>query len=255
MAMGKLKSLVCVVLLAGAAMPALASTPPADAAAGEDDGDMPHGPLTATVGVATGETFRGVSVPSHDPVFSGNLDYQFQSGFYLGAAAATTNLPGVDAELDLSAGYRDRIGRFSYDLGLVYYTYHGGHRDGPPEPDYGDLNATATYALKFVNLTASASVTPPGLGHSRGAASIATGVEVPFNLTDDISGAVSGTVGLQNQRGSEDYAYWDAGIALYLNWVDFDVRYYATDTRSAQFALRSFHSGHGQWIAQVSRTF
>lgn len=239
------------VLFCSAAMMMAATAAHAD----EDDADPPHGPLTATVAIATGETFRGVIVPSDDPVFKGSLDYQFASGFYVGGTAATNNLPGIDAELDLAAGYRRKDGPLSWDLGVVYYTYHGGGGSTPAEPDYGEIDLNASYDLRHVTVSASLSLTPPGFGQSQGAVSLSTGLEVPFDLTDDLSGAVSGNVGVQAERGVEDYVFWDAGVALYLNWFDVDVRYYATDLREAQFALRGFHSGHGQWIAEISKTF
>jgi len=237
-------------MLAGLAGPAIAATDP-DAATGGDD----QGPLTVTAGIASGETFRGVSVPSHEPVFRGTVDYQFKPGFYAGAAIANSTLPGIDAELDVSAGWRGKDGSLSYDLGVTYYTYHGTAHGAPMQPDYGEIDAQGAWDLKLVTLSAGLSFTPPGFGQSQGAFAATTGLEIPFDVTDDLSGAVSGNAGYQNERGIEDYAFWDAGVSLYLNWFDVDMRYYSTDQREAQFALRGFHSGHGQWIASVSKTF
>ncbi len=248
--MRPLRPMLCLMLLAaGLAAPAMAATDP-DA----DEADY-HGPLTATFGIASGETFRGVTVPSDDPVIRGTLDYQFKPGFYVGAAAANSTLPGIDAEADLSAGWRRKDGPLSWDLGVVYYSYYGTDRRGSAQPDYGEVDAQAAWDLKLVTLSGDITVTPPGFGHSKGAAAVSAGLEVPFDLTDDLSGAVSGNAGFQNERGVEDYAFWDAGVSLYLNWFDVDLRYYATDTREAQLAARGFHSGHGQWIAAVSKTF
>ena len=84
---------------------------------------------SATVNLASDYTFNGVSQTSNDPALQASLDYSGDNGFYAGTWASNVDFGGgddTDTEWDFYIGkYYQLDEKFSLDLGIAYYSYHG----------------------------------------------------------------------------------------------------------------------------------
>jgi uncharacterized protein (TIGR02001 family) len=115
---------------------------------------------SANVALTTDYKFRGISQSDESAALQGGFDLNHESGFYVGAWASSvdfdTNGPCCDGslELDYYLGYGSGIGdtEFSYDVGVMAYTYPGDNgQDGDYNEIYGsiawrDLTVGAVYS-------------------------------------------------------------------------------------------------------------
>src|SRR4029450_14015539 len=96
---------------------------------------------SANVALATEYVFRGISQTSEGPAIQGGFDATCGI-FYAGVWASNLNwggtglyrLPRNDSvpkiEMDWYTGIKGTHGRFSYDLGVIYYSYRNSARLG-----------------------------------------------------------------------------------------------------------------------------
>jgi uncharacterized protein (TIGR02001 family) len=115
---------------------------------------------SANTALTTDYKFRGISQSDESAALQGGFDLNHESGFYVGAWASSvdfdTNGPCCDGslELDYYLGYGSGIGdtEFSYDVGVMAYTYPGDNgQDGDYNEIYGsiawrDLTVGAVYS-------------------------------------------------------------------------------------------------------------
>jgi uncharacterized protein (TIGR02001 family) len=115
---------------------------------------------SANTALTTDYKFRGISQSDESAALQGGFDLNHESGFYVGAWASSvdfdTNGPCCDGslELDYYLGYGSGIGdtEFSYDVGVMAYTYPGDSgQDGDYNEIYGsiawrDLTVGAVYS-------------------------------------------------------------------------------------------------------------
>jgi uncharacterized protein (TIGR02001 family) len=105
---------------------------------------------SANVALTTDYKFRGISQSDESAALQGGFDVSHESGFYVGAWASSvdfdTNGPGYDGslELDYYVGYGSDIGDtgFSYDVGVMAYTYPG---DNGPDGDYNEIYGSVAW--------------------------------------------------------------------------------------------------------------
>jgi uncharacterized protein (TIGR02001 family) len=93
------------------------------------------GDFSANVGMMSDYIFRGVK-QSDASAYAG-LDYEHESGFYLGTWGADV---GVGMEYDLYAGFGGSVGDFSYGIGYTGYFYTDDF-----DETYQEINLTAGY--------------------------------------------------------------------------------------------------------------
>jgi uncharacterized protein (TIGR02001 family) len=83
--------------------------------------------VAANVGVVTNYIWRGVSQTSDGPAVQGGVDWEHESGFYLGTWMSNVDFGGLadnnEVELDLYGGYGGTVGEVDWDAGLIYYAY------------------------------------------------------------------------------------------------------------------------------------
>ena len=120
-------------LLAGAGSLALA---PAQTAQAE---------VSANIGVVSNYFFRGFSETDGGAAVQGGVDYEADSGFYLGTWASNVDFgDGTSYELDLYAGFANELDNgLSYDVGYVYFAYP----DAPGSADFGELYGELGFGL------------------------------------------------------------------------------------------------------------
>ena len=112
---------------------------------------------SANVALTNDYKFRGISQSDESAALQGGFDLSHESGFYLGAWASSvdfdTNGPCCDGslELDYYLGYGADIGDsgFSYDVGVMAYTYPG---DSGQEGDYNEIYGSIAWQDLTVGL-------------------------------------------------------------------------------------------------------
>ncbi|MEX2963489.1 TorF family putative porin [Microbulbifer sp. TYP-18] len=100
--------------------------------------------VSANLGLVTDYKFRGVSQTDGGAAIQGGADLELENGFYLGTWASQVDFAWggdeTDYEQDFYGGY---TGEFStgvgYDLGYIYYAYHGSDRDEDYQEVYGSI--------------------------------------------------------------------------------------------------------------------
>ena len=113
--------------------------------------------LSANLGVASNYYFRGVTQTDDGAAVSGGIDFNHDSGFYLGTWMSNVDFgsssPKADIEIDLYTGFGGDIGDsgVSYDLSAWYYWYPGSGGDsfgapGDCGPNAGDCSGELDYA-------------------------------------------------------------------------------------------------------------
>ena len=83
--------------------------------------------LSVNAALSTDYVFRYISQTFEDPAFSGGVDWDSGSGFYLGVWGSNVDF-GDDArlEMDFYGGYSfETSGELSVDVGLIDYEYFG----------------------------------------------------------------------------------------------------------------------------------
>jgi uncharacterized protein (TIGR02001 family) len=97
--------------------------------------------LSANVAAASNYLFRGITQTGDSAAVSGGLDYNFDSGLYLGTWMS--NVDFANAEVDVYAGFAgDITEEFGYDVGTLYYYYPNGGNI-----DYAEVYGNLSYSL------------------------------------------------------------------------------------------------------------
>jgi len=191
--------------------------------------------------------FRGISQTDNDPTIQGSLGVTYGM-FYAGAWGSGLDWgAGSDAELEIDwyggitpTWKSSPLGPVTFDFGVIYYTYPG-LADPGAEIDYVELKAGYSISSVFIkNLTTGTTFfwSPDYSGEvgdvwtSESTASYALPKIWVFDPT------ISGLLGYQkgdmsqgfNAGGTDDnYYYWNAGLALAVENITFDFRYWDTD--------------------------
>jgi len=100
---------------------------------------------SANLGVVSDYRFRGISQSNTGAAIQGGVDLDFGNGFYLGTWASQVDFNwGADEtkfEQDFYGGYAgETAGGVGYDVGYIYYAYHGGAWDEDYQEIYGSLS-------------------------------------------------------------------------------------------------------------------
>ena len=129
-------------LAASVALPQLARA--ADAA------PAPEHTVTSNVTLASEYIYRGIGQTNRKPAIQGGFDYAHSSGLYVGTWASNVSwlsdmAPAVgkisnSIEMDFYGGYKNTIGDFGYDVGLLQYYYPGSYPVG-----FNNLNTLEGY--------------------------------------------------------------------------------------------------------------
>jgi len=101
--------------------------------------------FSMNVGATSNYIWRGMTQTSNGPAISGGVDYEHESGFYVGTWASNIDWTGVPGyEIDGYLGYgMDFAEDWSFDVGYVYYAYPVASDE--TEADFGELYASVAW--------------------------------------------------------------------------------------------------------------
>jgi uncharacterized protein (TIGR02001 family) len=261
--------LLSAALIAGLALPVQAQV----TALEEKDAPGPLGEgfsLSATAAFTTDYVFRGTSQTNQNPAVQASLDASYGI-FYIGMWGSNVDFGGTGTgqelatvEIDYYAGLAPEWQGFSFDVGVIYYTYPGA-KDAGGEFDYAELKTGAAYTF-FDSLTLGVTnyYTSEFFGETGDANALEVAGEYVFanKLFNFFSPSVSALVGRQwLDEASPEYTYWNVGLTLGFmdNWSA-DVRYWDTDLSSGpNGGCVSFNGGpnncDGRVVGTLSASF
>ncbi|QOY52446.1 TorF family putative porin [Candidatus Sulfurimonas baltica] len=83
--------------------------------------------VSANMAMASNYIWRGYSQTADTTAIQGGIDVSYK-GFYIGTWGSNVSdevYSGATMELDLYAGYAGELGKLSYDVGVLEFTYNG----------------------------------------------------------------------------------------------------------------------------------
>jgi uncharacterized protein (TIGR02001 family) len=200
------------------------------------------------IGATSDYVFRGISQTDNDPTIQGGIDLGYgilYAGWWASGLDFEAGLNDAQVEMDWYGGIRPTWGKATFDLGVIYYTYPG---SGPilPAITYPDLNYVelkAGVSGEIVkNLTAGGTIYwSPDYFAETGSVWTFEGVAAyTFHQVGVFTPAITGTIGYQTSsdddystfNGYSDYWYYNAGLALTVEKLTFDFRYWGTSNAS-----------------------
>ncbi len=199
------------------------------------------------LGVTSDYIFRGISQNDNDPTMQGGIDVSYGI-IYAGIWASGVNFGGdaavndADIEIDWYGGIRPTWGPATFDFGVLYYTYPGNGYNGAatafPEINYVELKAGVSGEL-YKNWTAGFTTyfSPNYFGETGNVWTFEGVTGYTFHQVGPFVPTISGTLGYLTGNDSDflaangfgDYWYWNAGLALAVEKLTFDFRYWGTN--------------------------
>lgn len=104
-----------------------------------DAAPTPEHTFTSNVTLASEYIYRGIGQTNRKPAVQGGVDYAHSSGVYLGAWGSNvswlsdgSSTVSNSLEMDFYGGFKNAVGDFGYDVGLLQYFYPGsGYGNNP----------------------------------------------------------------------------------------------------------------------------
>ena len=194
--------------------------------------------------------FRGISQTDNDPTVQGavNIGYGI---FYAGVWASGLDFEsfGNDAtiEMDWTAGIKPVWGPLTFDFGVIYYTYPGGGYG--VNADLGDLPyleyKAGVSVSPFTNASLGATVyySTDSFASTGEVWTVEGTAGYTFHTIGPFAPTISGVLGHVESEdakylafnGFDSYTYWNVGLALVVDKLTFDFRYW--DTEGAENAV------------------
>jgi uncharacterized protein (TIGR02001 family) len=203
------------------------------------------------IGVVSDYIFRGYSQSSRDPVMQGGLDVGYGIAYagiwasgidfdFDGAAPGTG--ANAEVEIDYYGGIKPEWHGATFDFGVLYYSYPGA------DDQFGNLS--------YLELKAGVSGSPitnfttgvmfywsPDYAGETGSAWTAEGnAGYTFHKVGPFVPTINGVLGVMwsgdqawqdlYANGAGNYVYWNAGMALAVDNMTFDFRYWDTNVNN-----------------------
>jgi uncharacterized protein (TIGR02001 family) len=192
--------------------------------------------VSGNVMLTTDYRFRGWSQTTSDPAVQGGLDYNHESGFYVGTWGSNVEFAG-SLELDYYAGFANEINdNITYDVGFIYYDYPGGDLGGV-DPEFWEIYGGLAGDLGPVSLSGKVSYSNDYFGETGTAFYYDLGASygLPYDITlnahfgyqtiDDGSIKDDGFF----SSDEDEYKDWSIGVSKSMWDLDFDLSYIDTN--------------------------
>lgn len=187
--------------------------------------------------------FRGISQTDNDPAMQGGIDIGYGI-LYAGWWASHLDFEGfgndAKVEMDWYVGMRPTWGPLTFDFAALYYTYPGAGWIPPlvgPQPAYMEFKAGVSGSpVKDLILGATLYYSPDNFFETGPAFTGEGSAAYTFHAVGPFTPTVSGVIGYQDSEdasylifnGFDNYWYWNAGLALVVEKLTFDFRYWDT---------------------------
>lgn len=200
------------------------------------------------VGGTTDYVFRGFSQSDEDPAFQAGIDIGYGI-FYLGAWGSGVDqdfVGGASAEIDLYGGVTPSLGIFDFDFGFIYYGYPNTNfvDSGGLDVHYweGKAGVSTDDLVKNLTLGVTAYYSPEYTFETGEVYVVEGSISYELPSVGPFTPTISALAGyLKSQDGAngglvfdaagldDDYWYWNAGLAIAIEKLTFDLRYWDTD--------------------------
>ena len=201
---------------------------------------------SATATGTSDYVFRGVSQTDEEPTIQGSFGLGYGM-FYAGAWASgldfEAGLNDAQVEVDLYGGIKPTWGPLTFDFGFIYYAYPGENFIGfaGPDLDYLEFKAGVS-GSPITNLTLGATVfySDDYFAETGQVWTVEGTAAYTLPAFGVFTPTISGLVGYQDSEdasylgfnGFDQYYYWNAGLALTVEKLTFDFRYWDTGDAS-----------------------
>ena len=249
-------------LIAAAGLAALVSTVPSLSAA-QAAGASPHS-LTGNLNLVSEYRYRGISQTDLRPAVQGGFDYAHASGVYVGTWGSNISWlsdagagSGSSVELDFYGGFRNTIGDFGYDVGVLYYYYPGNFdvwtSAGNPKPSTTELYIAGSW--KMLTLKYSYALTDLfGVKDSEGS----NYLDLTGNFDIGAGFMLGAHAGYQKVKNAGDCSYtdWKLGVSKEFVGLNWGLNYVDTNAKDVCYTnYRNKNLGKGTVVLSVGKTF
>lgn len=239
-------------IAAGAVLPTLASA--ADAA------PAPEHTYTSNVTRASEYIYRGIGQTNRKPAVQGGFDYAHSSGLYLGTWGSNVSWlsdgnssVSSSLEWDFYGGYKNTIGDFGYDVGLLEYFYPGSGYGNNPNTLEGYVAGSWTFlTLKYSHSFSDL------FGWTGSKNSGYLDLTATYELVPSVN--LVGHIGRQRVNGSSSggasYTDWKIGVTKDFSGTVVGLSYVGTNASEAWYT-NAFNKdlGKGRALLSVTRSF
>ncbi|MDI1226742.1 MAG: TorF family putative porin [bacterium] len=215
-------------------MPAWAESPtPADT----EKAASPFDGFSVTVDAVSDYRDRGLSLSDDSPALQISLDWEHDSGFYLGAWGSNVDFnDGGEAkyELDVYGGYTFSWANFDWDFMVNGIFYPGASQT--LDYDLVEFSLAAERTIGIVKAKPSITFSPDNFGDSGVAFYPQLELEAPIGETGFSATGSYGFQSIENKAryGFGDYSDWSAGIKYAWNDIEFALQYIDTNLSKSQ---------------------
>lgn len=194
--------------------------------------------------------YRGLEVSEGDPALQLGLDYEHDSGLFVGVWASTINIRSAmgsrDTELDYYAGFHYAANSpLTATVTLLRYSYPG--RTGMHSYDYNEVLVGTTWRERY---SIELGYTSNLYGLNRIGRHWELRTERPVANAWVIGAALGGND--MSDAGVSRYLHWDVGASARFSRLTFDLRWYDNE-RPDGFAAQS--SANSQLVLSISTAF
>lgn len=212
-------------------------------------GDIIPGDFSTTVGFTSDYTSRGISASGEKPAMQGSIDWSHESGFYAGVWGSNVDLDSSDLEVDIYAGYSNKVGKFAYDVGLIQYEY-----PGSDDLNYTEGLLSLGYDFDMFAVSGSAYYSPDYTGSTGDETYLVANVDVPLPFMP-VETSLNASVGHQfwneDEVGLPEYTDWGLGVTSNIEGFDVGLRYIDTNLSETDCA----DGCDSKVVVSVSKTF
>lgn len=211
--------------------------------------------FVGNVGFTSDYLFRGITQTRHDPAIQGSIEYDHESGVYVGVWGSSIDFAGLNGthaqlETDFYGGFKGAIDKFSYNIGAIGYYYVD--TDGV---DYAEAMASLGYDFGVASVTGSVFYTPSYTFDSDTGVYVAGDVAIPIwkSLALGLHGGHQ-SIGTNANFGTPDYADWGVQLSALILGFNVAVAYRDTDISQTEcFGGTDLCDARG--VVSVSRSF
>jgi uncharacterized protein (TIGR02001 family) len=200
------------------------------------------------IGATSDYVFRGISQTDNDPTIQGGIDLAYgilYAGWWASGLDFEAGLNDAEVEMDWYGGIKPTWGPATFDFGVIYYTYPG---EGPilplvtyPQLNYVELKAGVSGTIhEKLALGGYIYWSPDYFAETGSVWTFEGQAGYTFHAVGPFTPSITGVLGYQTGGSSYDawngyseYWYWNAGLALAVDKLTFDFRYWGTDASNA----------------------